>query len=445
MWHNQGGLLIYPTVLLKIPSFIKNNLLLKVTSANTGLVLVRMLSSLLSQKVLAILIGAEGIALVGNLKNVIGFFEQFSILGTSNGLVKYISEYKDDKKQLSDLFSTVFVFSVLAALLSFIILFFWSNTLSTAIFGGNDDYSYIFKILAFVVPFMGVNAIIYSLLNGLSAYKLFSKLGLVIVITSTIIIVFLTYKLGLTGSLIAISIIPFLQFLIYIFFSGKVYKAFIDLKNLKFNLSFKNQLLSYSLMTLVVVFCSNINDIALRHLIEAKVSIAEAGNWTAMNSVSKVYMQFTAAIFPLYILPVYAKISNTIDFRKEVIKIYKMLLPILATGMLLIFVFREFIIKMLYTNEFLGMSSLFKWQLLGDLIKFIAIVLSYQFIAKRQIGYFIFTEVLSVLLFYGFSVYFIDIYGTDGVVIAHFIRYIIFFLAVLFILRHNFIGKKRAI
>ena len=404
-----------------------------------------MLFSLASQKVLAIFIGAEGIALVGNLKNVISFFEQFSILGTSNGLVKYISENKDDKKQLNNLFSTVFVFSALASIISFIVLFFWSNAISDAIFGANENFSYIFKILAFIVPFMGVNGILYSLLNSLSAYRLFSKIGLIIVITSTLLIVLLTINFGLIGSLMAISIIPLLQFLIYTIFSAKTYKKFIDLKGLSFKFSFKNQLLSYSLMTLIVIFLINITDVAIRHLIEDKTSIAEAGYWTAMNSISKVYMQFSAAIFPLYIIPVYAKMTNSFDFRKEVKKIYKMLLPVLIIGMILVFVFREFIIKALYTSEFLEMSSLFKWQLLGDLIKFIATVLSYQFIAKKQIGYFIFTEVLSVLMFYGFSVYFIDIYGTDGVVIAHFVRYILFFFVVIFILRHNLIGKKRAL
>ena len=42
---------------------------------------------------MAILVGAEGIAVVGYLKNVLSFFEQFSVIGTSNGLVKYISKY----------------------------------------------------------------------------------------------------------------------------------------------------------------------------------------------------------------------------------------------------------------------------------------------------------------------------------------------------------------
>ena len=426
---------------MKTPNFIKNNLLLKVTSVNTVLVVVRMFFSLISQKVLAILIGAEGIALIGNLKNVNRFFEQFSILGTSNGLVKYISECKDDKRQLNNLFSTVFVFSAIASIVSFITLFFWSNTLSEAIFGIGKQYGFVFKILAFTIPFIAINGILYTLLNGLSAYKLFSKMGLIIIVLSTFLIVFLTYKFGIIGSLIAISSVPLLQFIIYIIFSKGIYNNFIDLKRIKLNLSFKNQLLSYSLMTIIVIFFSNVIDIAIRHLIEEKQSIVEAGNWTAMTSISRIYMQFTAAIFPLYILPMYSKISNTLDFRKEIIKIYKMLLPLLVVGMLIVFVFRVYIIKALYTNEFLGMSSLFKWQLLGDLVKFIAIVLSYQFIAKRQIGYFISTELLSVLLFYCFSVYFIDIYGTDGVVLAHFIRYVVFFIVVLIILRDKLFAK----
>lgn len=428
---------------MKTPSFIKKNLLLKVTSANTLLVLVRMGFSLISQKVLAILIGAEGIALVGNLKNTVKFFEQFSILGISNGLVKYISEYKEDKERLNHLFSTAFILSAIAALFSFLVLFFLSDILNNIIFSPNRNLGYIFKILAFIIPFMSINAIIYSILNGHSAYKLYSKITLSTIIVSTLFIVVFTVKNGLKGSLLAISTLPLLQFLIYIFFFSKNHKSYISFDKLSFNLDFKNKLLSYSFMTVVVILFININDIAIRSLIKRNVSISEAGYWTAMTSISKTYMQFLAAIFPLYILPRYAKINNTFEFRSEVKRIYIMLLPLIIVGMALVFLSRTLIIRLLYTEDFLSISSMFKWQLLGDLVKFIAIVISYQFIAKKQIGYFIFTELLSVLLFYGFSVYFIKIYGTEGIVIAHFVRYVFYLIVVFFILRHNFIGKNK--
>ncbi|MDO5970922.1 O-antigen translocase [Flavivirga aquimarina] len=418
-------------------------MLLKVTSANTMLVLVRMGFSLISQKALAILIGADGIAQVGNLKNIVSFFEQFSVLGTSNGLIKYISEYKDDKKQLSHLFSTAFVFAAFASIFSFIILFFLSDVLNGLVFGIDNDYVYIFKILSFIIPFMGINAILNSLLNGVSAYKLFSKVNLFTIVVSTIIIVSFTFKKGTNGSLLAISLVPLIQFFGYLLMLSKKYKKHINLTKLSYNLYFKNKLMSYSFMTVIVILFINISEVAIRRLIEDKVSVLDAGYWTAMTSVSKTYMQFSAAIFPLYILPKYAKINDTFGFRREVKKIYKMLLPLIVIGMFLVFLFRDLIINVLYTEEFLSMSGLFKWQLMGDLIKFSAIVISYQFLAKKQIINFVFTEILSVLLFYGFSVYFVDYYGTEGIVIAHFVRYVLYFLVVLYILRHSFIGQNK--
>ena len=79
--------------------------------------------------------------------------------------MKYISEYKDDKKALNQLFSVSFVFVGIAIFLSFIVLFFWSDTLNDFVFGINKDYGYIFKIVAFVVPLMGVNSILNAILN----------------------------------------------------------------------------------------------------------------------------------------------------------------------------------------------------------------------------------------------------------------------------------------
>ncbi len=414
----------------------------KVTSANTILVLIRMSFALISQKVLAILIGAEGIAQVGNLKNVVSFFEQFTILGTSNGLVKYIAEHKNDKAELNKLFSTAFVFTSFGTVLSFIVLFFGADLLNNFIFRSDESYVFVFKILAFIIPFMGINALLYSLLNGLSSYKIYSKAALSTIVMSTALIVALTYRNGLSGSLVAISVFPLLQFLSYLVFYSKGYTEYVSIRKIRFDLSFKNQLLTYSFMSVTVILLINVTDIAIRNLIEQKLNASEAGYWTAMTSISKTYMQFLAAIFPIYILPKYANITNTFDFRKEVKNIYKLLLPIVTIGMIMVYLFRHVIIKLLYTNDFLSVEALFKWQLMGDFVKFLAIVMSYQFLAKKQLTYFVFTEVLSVLLFYGFSVYFIKTYGTEGVVMAHLVRQIIYLLVVFYILRHSFIGNK---
>lgn len=405
----------------------------------------RMVFSVITQKVLAILIGAEGIAQVGNLKNVFSFFEQFSILGTSNGLVKYISEFRDNKSKLNDLFSTCILFASIASILSFVILFFWSNSLSNVVFGVDNNFAYVFKILAFIIPFMGINSILNSLLNGISEYKIYSKVTFITVIISTLLIVFFAIKYSLEGAMLAIVLTPLIQFVTALIFLSKSYKQYIDFRKFSFKLSFKNELLSYSVMSVVVILFINVTDLAVRNLIEQNTNVQEAGYWTALTSISKTYMQFTAAIFPLYILPKYAKILSTYEFRNEVIAIYKFLLPLITVGLFLIYLFRSLVVQILFTSEFLEMTNLFKWQLLGDLVKFIALVISYQFLAKRQMWYFVFTELLSVVLFYSFSVYFVKLYGTEGVVMAHFFRYVVYFVVVVYILRFNFIGQDKPI
>jgi len=430
---------------MKFLAFKKNNLLLKVTSTNTIVVFVRMVFSIISQKVLAILIGAEGIALVGNLKNVTEFLTQFSTLGSFNGLVKYIAEFKSNREELDKLFSTTIFFIIIASIISFVALFFGSQYLNDILFGVDKEYSFVFKILAFLVPIMGLATLFNSLVNGISAYKVYAKITMLTIIFSTIIIVFFTVQNNVKGSLLAIALIPLIQFLSTIFFFSNQILKYINFKKLSFNVLYQNKLLSYSIMTLIAVLSINLADIAIRNMIESNIGVNDAGYWTAMTSISRNYMNFTAIIFPLYILPKYAEISSSFEFRKEVLSIYKMILPLFAFGLILIFAFKNILIQLLYTDSFMEMSKLFKWQIIGDFVKLIALVLAYQFLAKKQLIYFLLTEVFSVLLFYVFSKYFIEFYGTEGVVFAHFVRYVLYLLLVIFILRNKLFGKERVL
>jgi PST family polysaccharide transporter len=56
---------------------------------------------------------------------------------------------------------------------------------------------------------------------------------------------------------------------------------------------------------------------------------------------------------------------------------------------------------------------------------------------------FIFSEVLSLALFYGFSYYFAGIYGVEGVVMAHFLRYVVYFFVVFFLVFRYFKKKRK--
>ena len=81
------------------------------------------------------------------------------------------------------------------------------------------------------------------------------------------------------------------------------------------------------------------------------------------------------------------------------------------------------IIQVLFTKQFLPVSKLFFWQLIGDTFKAASFILGYQFYAKKLTKAFIFFELFSLAVLYFSSIYFISIYQIEGVVMAYAVTY----------------------
>ena len=83
---------------------------------------------------------------------------------------------------------------------------------------------------------------------------------------------------------------------------------------------------------------------------------------------------------------------------------------------------------------------MFGWQLLGDLVKVLAVVIAYQFIAKKMLVHFIITELFLVVMLYVSSIYFIDLFGVKGANIAHFVSYVFYYIIILMIFGSSLFG-----
>lgn len=398
---------------------------------------VRLLISLVVQNLLAQYTGQSGIAKVGQIRNISVMLMSLSSLGVFNGIVKYVAEYKNNQEGLKKLFSTVYVLSTLATLSLSLVLFFCSENLSNWLFF-SKSYAYVFQLLAVATPFIAMNRIFNGVINGLSAYKINAKIELIWYFLASLLLVVSLFFYNIQGVLLAIAITPIIQFSVLIFLFGKTLREYIDFKQLSFQTPLLKTLIGFALMSFVGTVFLNFIEIELRTLISERVSENEAGVWTAMSSISKIYMQFLTIIFPIYVLPYYTEIKTIAGLKKQAIKIYTSLLPLIVLGMLLVYLFKNQIVKIIYTDDFLSMIPLFKWQLLGDFTRFLAVVLAYYFLSKNAFKYFISTELISLILYFFFSKKFITIYGTEGVVLANFVRYVCYLLLVVFSVIHYF-------
>ena len=427
---------------MKLPSFIKDNLLLKITSLNSGAIGIKALLGFASQRIIAEKFGPAGVAFIGDLRNIIPMIQSFSTLGIFNGIVKYVAEHKENKEELLKLFSTAFVWLLFSSLVTFFVLFFGASYWNDLIFSTENDFSFVFKILAIAVPFIAMNRVVNGVINGLSAYKKFVKIELISYCLGVVLLITLLYYKNLNGALFAIAIFPILQFSILFYFFSKTLKEYLDYKKISFTIPYKNKLIGFTIMSFVATLLSNFVEIDLRGHLKNQISEADAGYWTAMTNLSKQYLMFSSAILTLYVIPKFSKIKRSVDFRREVLSIYKTLLPLFAGGMLLIFVLKDWVIDLSHGEDFLAMKPLFKWQLLGDFIKIASIIIAHQFYAKKMVKQFIVTELISLVLFYGLSSYFISSMGAEGIVLAHLLRYLICFPLLVFFLRKNLFGNN---
>jgi PST family polysaccharide transporter len=392
------------------------------------------------QNLLAETIGPVGIAKVGQIRSALAMLMSTSSFGIFNGIVKYTAELKDEKEQLQKMFSTAFIFLLFGVLISSSILFFFSETISIYLFS-SEDYNNVIKILAFVVPAISLTVLFKGVLNGLTAYKKYAKIELISYLLSSALLIISLLKFSLLGVLIAIAITPVLQLIVIVVVFGKTLKQHISVTGIKWNTPFAKALLTFTIMSVISTVLLNYIEIDIRAQISTKINEAEAGYWTAMLFVSKNYMVFSTGLFTLYVMPKFAGIHGGKAFKKQVIHIYKTLLPLFGLGMLFIYIFRSFLIAIVYPG-FEAMEPLFKWQLLGDFIKLIAVVLSYQFIAKRMLVSFVVTEIVSLGLFYFLSLYLVDEYGTEGVTMAHLYRYIVYLFVVVIAVWYHFKTKN---
>jgi PST family polysaccharide transporter len=429
--------------LKKLLEYINSKVLIKIASLKTASVFTKIIAGILTSKAIAIFIGAEGLALIGNLRNFVSAVQTISILGFYNGAVKYIATFKDDTLRLSRTISTTFYVGFIATILVSLLCYFNAEQINNLIFPFYSNYAYVIKIFAIVLPFYALNMFSFSIMNGFSKYKILIVINIIGQILGLSITLLLIYQRKIEGALISVVIAESLIFLITLvgIINRRSLIGLIQLKRVNFNTLKK--LSSYSTMTLFSAILLPVVAIAIRSYIIEHVSYKDAGFWEAMTRISKYYLMLVNTLMALYILPRFSEIDNPKEFRKEVFGFYKTIIPIFAIGLLVIYLLKSFIVIAVFSEEFKPVEELFLWQLLGDFFKVISVVIAYQFLAKKMFWHYIVTEAFLVIITYVTSIYFIKIYGVEGAVIGHLVSYAMYFGVILLIFGSSLFGVER--
>lgn len=414
--------------------------IVKVFSLNAMATLVRMLTGMISVKVVAVIIGPAGIALLGQLNNFNTILLGMANGGINSGITKYVAEYKEDDSHIKKLLSNALRVTVTCTLFISILMILGCVQLSRLILT-SEEYYYVFIIFGFTIILYTLNGLLISVLNGYKHFGKYVKVNILGTILGLVYSVALVTVFGLPGALINAVTFQSVVFFITLYMCRKEHWLKWDFFKEKYDRIITQKYLEYSAMTLTTLALLPVSQMILRGYVISDLSATDAGIWEGMNRISSMYLNILTTSFSIYYLPRISEINDSIELRREIIRCYKVIVPLLLGISIIVFFSKHFILWLLFTPDFYPMEALFGWQLAGDIIKMCAWLLSYILVAKARITLFITTEIVFSITYLSLCFLFLHFNGIVGMVQGNFVNCILYLLTFIFLFKRTLLVK----
>lgn len=408
-------------------NFIKTSLYSGISTA------ISLLVRLISNKIVAVYLGTNGIFLLGQLKDFLRLSNVLSGFGIENGIIKYTSQFQESDEELKKILSTSFKIHLIFSLIFSILILIFSNIIAEYL-SLDFESKYYFLVLSISVISFSIHTLLMSIINGIKRIKLYVTINVVSVVISAIVMITLVLKYAVIGALYALIINQIITLAVtcILFYLYKPFKISLLFSGFDFN--YFKKLSSFSIMAITGPTCLIISTFIVRYYLSDKFDTNFAGSWEAMWRISAIYLLFLISTFKFYLIPTFSKL-NSENLKKEVFKIWKVVIPIIIVITAGVYLLRDIIITVLLSNEFFLINEIIFLHLLGDIIKINCWVLGNILISKADTKAFVFFQIEWSVIFVILSYFLINAYGFWGVSLAYFITYVIHFSLLNFHLR----------
>jgi PST family polysaccharide transporter len=393
-------------------NFVNSSIL---TSIST---VVKLASNLIITKLVAYFYGTSGMFMLGNLANFLTFLKAIATGGIEQGTVKYVSQYNDHSDEQKTVIAHSLKISLISSSVFGFALIIFRREISSYILL-QTDYAFLIAVSGIATIFFSLNLIILNILNGLREIKRFVVISLVGNVFSLLITLLLLYFYELDGVLLGFCInqsIVIIPTLLFVYKDWWLKISFFD----RLRWAVSQKLFRFSIMALASALTVPLTFFLLRRLIGDRLGVDPAGMWEALVRISSVFIMILGASYSTYLLPTFSSLSKD-ELRQELIKVYKIVIPISIIGVIVIYILRALIIQLLYSDEFLPIKDLFLYQLLGDGIRAISLITGYLIVAKSMTKIYIINEIIQMFVYLFLAHILIDKYQLIGITIAHLI------------------------
>lgn len=420
--------------------------LLGTSLVNSFAVAVKIGTTLLLSKVLAVYLGPTGFAVIGQFQNLISLAYTFASGGISVGVTKYTSQHSAEPARLTSLWTTTALITAAWASVTILAILLGRDSLSSWALT-DTNLGYVLYWLAGSLFFGALNTLMLAVLNGKQLVVPYVVANIIGNVLNAALAIVLVATFGLEGALISLAAGQGLSFIttFVIFHKHVPFLRTFDLRSAEWSVA--RSLSQYSLMFATSAIVVPLSQLAIRNHIGEQLDWHEAGLWQAMIRISDTHLMLLTTTLSVYFLPKFSELQESSKLRGEVRRGYLFILPITIGTSCALYLSRNIVISAFLSAEFAEVANYLLIQLVGDFLKIGSWLYAITMLSHARTRQFVMTEIVFSLLFVALAIGLCEPYGLQGVAAAYAITYGIYWVSTALLFRRltHSLGTEKCI
>ena len=404
----------------------------KATSIFGGVQVFNILISVVRSKVIALFLGPAGMGIAGLLNAVIGLVAMGTNFGLDTSAVKSISVAVNEEnpieisKNVTILKRLIWFTGILGMLLT--ILF---SPLLSAITFGNSDYTFAFIWIAVTLLLRQLTSGHLAVLQGFRKLEYLAKANVYGSFFGLVFTIPLYYYWKIDAIVPAIIVATIFPLLFSWFYSDKLKIKHTKITNSQ-ALSEGKEIIRLGFSLSFIGLLTTLSAYALQIFISNSGGLAEVGLFNAGFAIINSYVGLIFTAMSTDYFPRLAAVCSDNSKVREMVKqqAYTAIL-IMAPVVILFLIFAPWIVTTLYSGDFLAITAMISWGILGMIFKAVSWSMGYILIAKGDSRMFMRTSIFFNSLFLVINILGYHFYGLEGLGVTFFVNYVIHFSVLL--------------
>jgi PST family polysaccharide transporter len=369
-------------------------------------------------KLTAIYLGPSGLALVAQLGNFISICNGILAGGLGTAINRLYPEFEHDRAGRKRFLATAWRLASLFAAVLIVVIALASAPLGRWLLH-SDEHGTAVVLAGVAVACLVLATVIVSAINAagemgrvVACYAIVSVVAFAVYVPASVV-------WGIPGGLIGFAISQSVCLpvsLAILRWSSSV--ALEDFHG-RFDRTEAQRILGFVPMLVAHSTMSPLGLILIRDMVTSHLGLATAGIWQATWRLSEVYLGVIMASLSLYFLPRLGEVMGTPTLRKEIVQTLARVVGATAAVALTIFLLRDWVVRIVFTEEFLPVRDLMLFQLLGDVLRMAAWTLGFVLVALVRSRWYIALEILIPAIYFGGALFLVPEFGARGVTLAY--------------------------